>query len=133
MSNKVSTDIIDRSDAVCVIGAGPGGLSAARALLRQGLKYDQFERHSDVGGNWDPNMPEIKGTFSGEIRHSVTYKSAGEFAGKRVMIVGAGNSGADIACDAASNAKQAFISMRRGYHFIPKHVFGMPADEFGEK
>jgi hypothetical protein len=49
-----------------------------------------------------------------------------------VLVVGAGNSGADIACDAATHADRAFISVRRGYHFIPKHIFGIPADEFGE-
>jgi len=86
-----------------------------------------------TGCNWDPNMPEVKGEFEGELRHSVTYKNAQEFKGKRVMIIGAGNSGADIACDAAKYADTAFISMRRGYHFIPKHLFGLPADEVSEK
>jgi hypothetical protein len=86
-----------------------------------------------TGCNWDPNMPEVKGQFNGEIRHSVTFKKADEFRGKRVMIIGAGNSGADIACDAATHANKAFISMRRGYHFIPKHLFGLPADEVSEK
>lgn len=86
-----------------------------------------------TGCNWDPNLPEIRGHFTGEARHAVTYRRPEEFRGKRVMIIGAGNSGADIACDAASHADQAFISMRRGYHFIPKHIFGMPADEFGER
>lgn len=86
-----------------------------------------------TGCNWDPNLPGIRGHFDGEIRHAVTYRRPEEFKGKRVMIVGAGNSGADIACDAASHADQALISMRRGYHFIPKHIFGMPADVFGER
>lgn len=227
----MSNEIVDCGNAVCVVGAGPGGLSAARALKSMNLAYEQFERHSDVGGiwdmrnpgspiyesahfissrdlsgfigfpmpqsypdyptnhqilsyvrsyadayglrqsirfstpvqhvqkeasgkwvvtlgdgtrrcylavicatgcNWDANMPEVKGHFNGEIRHSVTYKSSDEFAGKRVMIVGAGNSGADIACDAANRADRAYISMRRGYHFIPKHLFGIPADQVGE-
>lgn len=224
--------IHDCADAVCIIGSGPGGLCMARALKRQGLDYEQFERHSEVGGvwdinnpgtpmyqsahfissrdqsgfidypmpahfpdypsnrqifeyvrsfamafdlydrirfntavkdvekeqdgrwlvtlasgerrryravvcatgcNWDPNMPEVKGQFEGTVRHSVTYKNPDEFKGKRVMVIGAGNSGADIACDAAKHADKAFISMRRGYHLIPKHLFGMPVDEFGEK
>jgi cation diffusion facilitator CzcD-associated flavoprotein CzcO len=46
--------------------------------------------------------------------------------------VGAGNSGVDIACDAARFAQHAAISVRRGYYLIPKHIFGMPADAFGE-
>ena len=38
---------------VCIIGAGPGGLSAARALKLRDIVYDHFERHHDVGGIWD--------------------------------------------------------------------------------
>lgn len=82
------------------------------------------------GVTWVPNLVTWPGEFDGGIRHSVTYRDAGEFAGKRVLVVGAGNSGVDIACDAAFAADQAFLSMRRGYHFIPKHLFGKPADVF---
>jgi len=81
-----------------------------------------------TGTNWHPSMPEYPGTFTGEMRHASTYRSMDEFKGKRVLIIGAGNSGCDIACDAAQSADKAFISMRRGYHFLPKHLFGKPAD-----
>ena len=84
------------------------------------------------GTNWHPVMPEYPGEFTGEIRHSVTYRSPEEFRGRRVLVIGAGNSGCDIACDAATHADAAFISLRRGYHFIPKYVMGVPADEFAE-
>jgi cation diffusion facilitator CzcD-associated flavoprotein CzcO len=82
------------------------------------------------GTNWHPALPKLAGDFSGEIYHSNQHKSADAFKGKRVLIIGAGNSGCDIACDAAKAADAAFISLRRGYHFIPKHIFGVPADEF---
>ena len=82
------------------------------------------------GTNWAPNRPDISGKLDGKVIHSVDYKSAEQMQGKRVLVVGAGNSGADIACDAAHAADKAFISMRRGYHFIPKHIFGKPADVF---
>ncbi|MPY56572.1 NAD(P)/FAD-dependent oxidoreductase [Streptomyces spongiae] len=81
-----------------------------------------------TGSQWHPNIPEIPGEFTGEIRHTVTYRSADELRGKRVLVVGAGNSGLDIACDAARTADHAVISMRRGYWFIPKHLFGRPVD-----
>ncbi len=83
-----------------------------------------------TGSQWHPKMPELSGNFDGEIRHSNTYRSGKEFEGKRVLVVGAGNSGCDIACDASTYAEEAFLSLRRGYYFVPKHVFGMPADEF---
>jgi Flavin-binding monooxygenase-like len=216
----------------CIVGAGPGGLSAARAFLNLGLAIDVIEKHSDVGGIWDrankgtpmyesahfissrdlsayygykmpsdypdypnqrqilayikgfadayditrhiqfdtsvehaefdgkhwqvrtsdgqtrayltftcangtqwfPSMPIYPGaeTFTGTIMHSQGYGEGNQLVGKRVLIVGAGNSGVDIACDAARFASEAAISVRRGYHLIPKHIFGMPADEFGE-
>ncbi|MEO1231591.1 MAG: NAD(P)-binding domain-containing protein [Myxococcota bacterium] len=83
-----------------------------------------------TGTNWTPSMPRYPGVFSGEIRHSQSYRSSAELRGRRVLVVGAGNSGVDIACDAAHSAQYATISMRRGYHFIPKHIFGVPADAF---
>jgi cation diffusion facilitator CzcD-associated flavoprotein CzcO len=83
-----------------------------------------------VGHNWDPIIPEYPGTFSGDVYHSVRSRSPSEFDHKRVMIVGGGNSACDIACDAATRAAKTVISMRRGYHFLPKHVFGKPTDAF---
>lgn len=67
------------------------------------------------------------------MRHSITYRSPDEFRGRRVLVLGAGNSGCDIACDAKIAAQAASISMRRGYWLIPKHVFGLPSDIVGGK
>jgi cation diffusion facilitator CzcD-associated flavoprotein CzcO len=83
-----------------------------------------------TGTTWFPRVPQLPGHFTGEARHASTYRSPREFEGKRVLIVGGGNSAADIACDAARSATRAFISLRRGYHFIPKFIFGQPADVF---
>ena len=82
------------------------------------------------GVTWHARLPEWKGRkgFRGEIRHSNSYVEPGELRGKRVLIVGAGNSGVDIACDAARSADAAFLSVRRGYRFIPKHIAGVPTD-----
>jgi len=85
------------------------------------------------GTTWSPRIPMWPGDFAGDLVHSSRYRSSKEFHGKRVLIVGAGNSGVDIACDAARSASRATISVRRGYHLIPKHLFGLPADEFGAR
>ncbi len=79
----------------------------------------------------EPNLPSIPGHFSGEYIHSSAYRSPRQFDGKRVLIVGAGNSGCDIAIDAIHHGASCDISMRRGYHFVPKYVFGKPADTVG--
>ncbi|MEI9988997.1 MAG: amino acid permease [Rhizomicrobium sp.] len=84
------------------------------------------------GVTWHASLPDYPGLdrFKGQVMHTVSYRSADILRGKRVLIVGAGNSGVDIACDAARTADAAFISVRRGYRFVPKHIFGIPTDVF---
>jgi len=79
----------------------------------------------------EPNMPQFPGDWAGEMLHSADYRSPRQFAGKRVLVVGAGNSGCDIAVDAIHHGESCEISMRRGYYFVPKYVFGKPADTVG--
>lgn len=81
----------------------------------------------------EPSRPRFEGSFGGEIWHTAQYKSATQLTGKRVLIVGAGNSGCDIAVDAVHHARSIDISVRRGYYFVPKYVFGRPADSVGGK
>ena len=219
-----------------LIGAGPMGLAAAKVLREQGVPFQGFELHSDVGGLWDidaprstmyetahlisskkmtefhdfpmaeevadypshremrayfrafaehfdlyrdymfdcevlsarplggdgagwevtwrdgegaehseifagvmiangtlsePNMPQFEGHFDGEMIHAAQYRDPRQFEGKRVLIVGAGNSGCDIAVDAIHHGASCDLSMRRGYYFVPKYVFGKPADTVG--
>lgn len=221
----------DRRERYAVVGAGPGGLCAARWLQELGIPFELLEAHSDLGGIWDvsradapmydsahfissrtlsgfgdfpmpesypdypghrqvlaylrdyaarhdlrrhaefgvrvstatpdgdgwrlaieggpprryagviaavgqqwtPKQPSLPGVFEGEILHSSRYRSARQGDGRRVLVVGGGNSGCDIAADAATRAAATFLSLRRGYWFIPKHVFGVPADVFGAK
>ena len=80
-----------------------------------------------------PNMPQFKGTFSGQIIHSAEYKNASIFKDKKVLVIGAGNSGCDIVVDAVHQAQKVDISVRRGYYFVPKYVFGKPSDTIGGK
>lgn len=81
----------------------------------------------------EPNMPSFEGHFDGELQHTSVYKRADSFKDKRVLVVGAGNSGCDIAVDAVHHAKSVDLSVRRGYYFVPKYVFGKPADTLGGK
>ncbi len=215
-----------------IIGAGPSGLSAARALQREGIAFDGYEAGPGVGGLWDidnprstmyesahlissrtttefsefpmdstadypghrdllryfrayaerfgltaqfrfgtkvtrlerrpdgrweltatgtpgtttaydgviiangtlaePHVPDFRGTFTGEMLHTSAYKSARQLAGKRVLIIGAGNSGCDIAVDAVHHAASVDMSVRRGYYFVPRYLFGRPADTLNQ-
>jgi cation diffusion facilitator CzcD-associated flavoprotein CzcO len=80
-----------------------------------------------------PLLPRFEGAFDGEILHSHGYREPGPFQGRRVVVVGAGNSGCDIAVELAGVAERVFHSTRRGYWYVPKFILGMPADEFGDR
>jgi Flavin-binding monooxygenase-like len=71
-----------------------------------------------------PRMPTYPGTFTGEIIHSRQYKSPRQVRDKRVLVVGAGNSACDILTDAVHGGSKVFLSMRRGYWFVPKFMLG---------
>jgi cation diffusion facilitator CzcD-associated flavoprotein CzcO len=81
----------------------------------------------------DPLMPKVSGNFSGTAMHAKEYKSPEIFEGKRVLIVGMGNTGCDIVVDAVHRAKSVLWSVRGGNHFVPKFVAGKPADERNHK
>jgi hypothetical protein len=83
-----------------------------------------------TGMTWHPHRPALEGDFAGEVIHSFEYDEPARFQGRRVLVVGCGNSGVDIACDAARHAAAAFLSVRRGYRFVPKYIMGRPADVF---
>lgn len=215
-----------------VIGAGPSGLAAARALQKRGIAVDGYEASHGVGGLWDidnprstmyesahlissrtttefaefpmrttadypghrvlkgyftdyaehfgltglfrfdtavtrleprdggwdltatgpdgehtrwyagvvlangtlatPNVPSFRGAFMGELQHTSAYRSPQQLAGKRVLLIGAGNSGCDIAVDAVHHAASVDMSVRRGYYFVPRYLFGRPSDTLNQ-
>jgi len=84
------------------------------------------------GHHWDPLWPEIPGRFDGTLLHAKQYKTPDVLAGQRTLVIGAGNSGCDIAVESAQNAEATFLSLRRGYHFLPKFLLGSPIDSGGE-
>lgn len=83
------------------------------------------------GHNWDPKWPhpDYLGTFDGTQLHAHDYRAAEVFCGKRVLVVGMGNSAMDIAVDASYVAgAPVLLSARHGVHIVPKYLFGRPAD-----
>ena len=219
-----------------VIGAGPSGLAAARALQKAGIAFDGYEASRGVGGLWDIDNPRSTMYESAHLISSRTTTEFAEFpmdsdadypghrtlmrllprlrrplrpdravplrheghrpragsttaagccaptgpgrctieqrydgrdprerharraerarrsaasspascctrartrarsqlAGKRVLIIGAGNSGCDIAVDAVHHAASVDMSVRRGYYFVPRYLFGRPSDTLNQ-
>jgi dimethylaniline monooxygenase (N-oxide forming) len=87
------------------------------------------------GHHWDPRWPEppFPGSdeFSGEQIHAHHYKEPDILEGKRVLVLGIGNSACDIAVESSRNAEATFLAMRRGAYVIPKYLRGVPTDEAG--
>lgn len=78
------------------------------------------------GHHRDPRWPSYLGTFDGEYIHAHDYREPADLAGKRVLVIGGGNSGCDIASEAARVGASSHMSLRSGYWFLPKTAFGKP-------
>ena len=86
------------------------------------------------GHHWDPRYPDFPGHFDGETLHSHHYLSPTEpldLTGKRVLVVGIGNSAVDITSELSRRgvAERVFLSTRSGAWVIPKYVLGRPTDQ----
>jgi cation diffusion facilitator CzcD-associated flavoprotein CzcO len=121
-------DLIEFNAKVERAGRVPDGWSVQVA----GEARPRFYRALVIanGHHHVPHMPQIPGTFTGEIMHSRDYRQVKELTDKRVVVVGSGNSGSDIVVDATSVAQRIYLSMRRGTYFVPKFMFGCPTDGF---
>ncbi len=85
------------------------------------------------GHHWNPRWPEppFEGQeqFEGEQIHVHSYKEPDIMRGKRVLVLGIGNSATDLAVEASRNAEATFLAMRRGAWIVPKFVGSRPTDE----
>jgi dimethylaniline monooxygenase (N-oxide forming) len=81
------------------------------------------------GHYWDPDVPELPGDFAGTLLHVRDYDTPAPFAGRRVVVVGAGQSALDIAAEISTTAEHTILAARQGHHLIPRHILGRPYDE----
>ncbi len=85
------------------------------------------------GHHWDPRWPEPPfpgaDAFEGEQIHAHYYREPDVLEGKRVLVLGIGNSAVDIAVEASRIADATFIAMRRGAYVLPKYLGGKPIDD----
>ncbi|MEU7844101.1 NAD(P)-binding domain-containing protein [Micromonospora sp. NPDC049114] len=82
------------------------------------------------GHNRVPRLPDppYPGASTAEQLHSHDYRGPEQLTGKRVLVVGGGNSAMDIAVDASYAAERTLLSLRRGVWVVPKYLLGRPSD-----
>ncbi len=79
-----------------------------------------------------PHLPQWPGSdlFHGQILHSSEYRNSAAFKGARALVVGFGNSGAEIALDLAEHGVDVTLSQRSPVRVLPRDLFGVPILEF---
>ncbi|KAM3325725.1 hypothetical protein P3S67_000850 [Capsicum chacoense] len=79
-----------------------------------------------TGENAERVVPEIDGLkeFGGEVIHACDYKSGEKFRGKKVLVVGCGNSGMEVSLDLFNHDAQPSMVCRSSVHVLPREIFG---------
>ena len=96
-----------------------------------GVREEHFDAVAICSGlHQHPHMPTFEGqhTFTGTLLHGAHYRRPSQVAGKKVLVVGAGESGADVVAEVAKNAAETVLSLRRGVAVQPRKMFGVPKD-----
>jgi putative flavoprotein involved in K+ transport len=103
------------------------------------LSTTQGEMHARhlvvaTGFNREPFLPEWpgRGGFTGDVLHSAAYRNPSSYRGKDILIVGTGNSGAEIAVDLVEGgARRVMISVRTPPNILRRDVGGFPSQVVG--
>jgi putative flavoprotein involved in K+ transport len=112
-------------------------------LMREGGAWRVVTNRGEVragavvmatGFNRDPHLPDWPGraSFSGNLMHSSEYRSPDPFRGSDVLVVGTGNSGAEIAVDLVEGgARHVAISVRTPPNILRRDLGGLPTQVLG--
>jgi putative flavoprotein involved in K+ transport len=110
---------IDRDSGGWTLATSDGQVEAERVVVATG--------YCNV-----PYVPDWPGTFSGEIVHSSDYRNPAPYSGRRVLVVGSGNSGAEIAVDVVEGGALAvWLAVRTPPAIFRRDTFGIPSQLIG--
>ncbi|MFE9845927.1 flavin-containing monooxygenase [Streptomyces goshikiensis] len=111
-------------------GEGPGWLlhaSGGRVLAGRAVVVA-------TGFNHTPRLPDWPGrdTYTGALAHAAAYRDPKPYEGRDVLVVGAGNTGAEIAVDLAEGgAARVRLAVRTAPHIVRRSTAGWPAQRTG--
>jgi len=118
---NVAVERIDRADGGWRLETSAGPLTASTVIVATGYN----------GAPFVPDWPGLDG-FTGELVHSSAYRNPEPFRGRDVLVVGAGNSGAEIATDVAEGgASRSRLSVRTPPQIVRRATAGIPAQLIG--
>jgi len=108
---------IDRNHRGWRLTTSDGDLNASQVVVATGYLHT-------------PVVPQWPGTFSGDLMHSSEYRNPTPYKGKRVLVVGSGSSGMEIASDLSTGAaEKVWLSVRTPPNLLPRNgPVGLPND-----
>jgi putative flavoprotein involved in K+ transport len=118
---RTSVDVahVERDDGGWLLQTSNGPVAAERVVVA-------------TGRNNVPFVPDWPGAFNGEIVHSAAYRNPAPYRGRRVLVVGGGNSGAEIAVDLADGgASEVLLSVRTAPSMVRRATLGVPSQLLG--
>lgn len=116
--NQKVTGIVRQEDHWEVRVAGGTAYLAKHVIITTGI-------------NRQPVSPTFEGQseFRGTLMHSRKYRTGADFKGQKVLVVGMGNTGAEIALDLHEQGAKPYISVRGAVNIIPRDFLGRPSQE----
>ncbi|MFL5895255.1 MAG: flavin-containing monooxygenase [Thermoleophilaceae bacterium] len=120
---RLNTEVerLERDDDRWIVRTSSGDFDANRVVIATG-----YNKH--------PHLPEWPGieTYTGDLIHSAYYRNAEPYAGKHVLVVGTGNSGAEICVDLVEGgAKRVRLSVRTPPTVLLRDANGVPGQVLG--
>jgi cation diffusion facilitator CzcD-associated flavoprotein CzcO len=106
---------VGRGNGAWVVTTNRGDITAHALVMATGIMSN-------------PQIPRFPGQerYRGRLAHSVEYRRAGPYAGRRVLVVGVGNSGAEIASELGRAGVDVTLAVRSGANVVPLTMFGLP-------
>jgi cation diffusion facilitator CzcD-associated flavoprotein CzcO len=85
------------------------------------------------GYNGEPNLPDLEGlaSFGGPVVHTSRYVDGEPYRGQRALVIGCGNSGAEIAIDLVEHGATTSMVVRGPVHVTLRELFGRPTQDTG--